>query len=227
MERVFRNRREAGEVLAGLLAGYRDRADVVVLGLPRGGVPVAYEIARALHAPLDVMVVRKLGVPGHEELAMGAIASGGVQVVNEDVVRHLGLTPAVLSSVAAVEQQELARRELAYRGERPPVTIEGRTVILVDDGLATGSTMRAAVAALRRRHPARVVVAVPTAAPETCEDLKQEVDDMVCAMTPVPFYGVGEWYETFDQTRDEEVRDLLERASPALPRGGADRRDGM
>jgi putative phosphoribosyl transferase len=223
MERVFRNRREAGQVLASLLAAYRGRPDVVVLGLPRGGVPVAYEIATALHAPLDVMVVRKLGVPGHEELAMGAIASGGVQVVNEDVVRHLGLTPAILTSVAAIERQELARREQAYRGERPPVAVEGRTVILVDDGLATGSTMRAAVAALRRRHPARIIVAVPTAAPETCEELKQEVDEIACAMTPTPFYGVGEWYEEFGQTRDDEVRDLLERAAPALNRGGADK----
>lgn len=221
MERIFRNRREAGQVLASLLAGYSVRSDVVVLGLPRGGVPVAYEIAMALHVPLDVMVVRKLGVPGHEELAMGAIATGGVQVINEDVVQHLGLSPAILASVAAVEQSELARREQAYRGGRPPVEVEGRTVILVDDGLATGSTMRAAVAALRRRHPARVVVAVPTAAPETCEGLTREVDDIVCAMTPTPFYGVGEWYEIFDQTGDEEVRDLLERAAPAFHRGGA------
>jgi predicted phosphoribosyltransferase len=222
MAYMFRNRREAGQVLASLLAGYRGHPDVVVLGLPRGGVPVAYEIATALHAPLDVMVVRKLGVPGHEELAMGAIASGGVQVVNEDVVRHLGLTPSILASVATIEQQELARREHAYRGERSSVPVEGRTVIMVDDGLATGSTMRAAVAALRRRDPDRIVVAVPVAAPETCEDLKREVDDIVCAMTPTPFYGVGEWYEEFDQTRDEEVRDLLERAAPALDRGRAD-----
>ncbi len=223
MERVFRNRREAGQVLASLLAGYRGRPGVVVLGLPRGGVPVAYEIATALHAPLDVMVVRKLGVPGHEELAMGAIASGGVQVINEEVVRHLGLTPGIMASVAAIEQQELARREQAYRGKRPPVTIEGRTVILVDDGLATGSTMRAAVAALRRRHPTRVVVAIPTAAPEPCEELKREVDEIVCVMIPTPFYGVGEWYEEFDQTSDEEVRDLLERAAPVLNRAGADK----
>ncbi|MDQ6734544.1 MAG: phosphoribosyltransferase [Nitrospirota bacterium] len=214
-ERRFQNRREAGRVLAGRLAGYQARPDVVVLGLPRGGVPVAYEIATALHAPLDVMVVRKLGVPGHKELAMGAIASGGVQVINEEVVRHLGLTPAVLASVAVIEQQELARREQAYRGERSPVTVEGRTVILVDDGLATGSTMRAAVAALRLRQPARIVVAVPIAAPETCEDLKVEVDEIICAMTPTPFYGVGEWYEEFDQTSDEEVRGLLEHATPA------------
>ena len=223
MERVFRNRRQAGQVLAGLLVGYRGRPDVVVLGLPRGGVPVAYEIATTLHVPLDVMVVRKLGVPGHEELAMGAIASGGVQVVNEDVVRNLGLTPATLTSVAAIEQQELTRREQAYRGERPPVTVDGRTVILVDDGLATGSTMRAAVAALRGRQPARIVVAVPIAALETCEDLRVEVDEIVCAMTPTPFYGVGEWYEEFNQTQDDEVRNLLERAAPAWHREGADK----
>jgi putative phosphoribosyl transferase len=221
MERVFRDRREAGQVLATMLSGYRDDPDVVVLGLPRGGVPVAYEIAVTLHVALDVMVVRKLGVPGHEELAMGAIASGGVQVINEDVVRYLNLTPAVLASVAAVEQEELARREQAYRGERPPVAVDGRTVILVDDGLATGSTMRAAVTALRRRRPARIVIAIPTAAPETCEELKLEVDEIVCPMTPAPFYGVGQWYEVFDQTPDEEVRDLLERAAQALNRAGA------
>lgn len=221
MERVFQDRREAGQVLAAMLSGYRDRPDVVVLGLPRGGVPVAYEIATSLRAPLDVMVVRKLGVPGHEELAMGAIASGGVQVVNEEVVRYLSLPPAVLASVAGMEQQELARRERVYRGERPPLAVERRTVILVDDGLATGSTMRAAVTALRRRHPARIVIAVPTAAPETCEELKRDVDEIVCAMTPTPFFGVGQWYEKFDQTSDEEVRELLERAAPVANLGKA------
>ncbi|HKN88492.1 MAG TPA: phosphoribosyltransferase [Nitrospiraceae bacterium] len=214
MDRVFRDRHEAGRLLAERLAGYADRPDVVILALPRGGVPVAFEIAAALHVPLDVMVVRKLGVPGHEELAMGAIASGGVQVVNQDVVRHLGLSSAVLESVAATEYQELSRREHAYRGSRESTSVEGRTVILVDDGLATGSTMRAAVAALRRRGPARIVVAVPTAAPETCEELKTEVDEMVCATTPTPFYGVGQWYEDFSQTTDEEVRDLLAQAAP-------------
>ncbi len=214
MDYVFRNRQEAGRLLAGRLAAYADRADVVILALPRGGVPVAFEIAAALHAPLDVMVVRKLGVPGHEELAMGAIASGGVQVVNQDVVRSLGLSPAVLESVAAAEYQELIRRERAYRGSRESAIVEGRTVILVDDGLATGSTMRAAVAALRKRAPARIVVAVPTAAPETCEELKAEVDEMVCATTPTPFYGVGQWYDDFSQTTDEEVRGLLEQAAP-------------
>jgi len=213
MDHVFRDRHEAGRLLAGRLAVYADRPDVVVLALPRGGVPVAFEIAAALRVPLDIMVVRKLGVPGHEELAMGAIASGGVKVVNQEVVQYLGLSQAVLESVAATEYQELTRREQAYRGSQGPTIVEGRTVILVDDGLATGSTMRAAVAALRGRHPARIVIAVPTAAPETCEELKVEVDEIVCATTPTPFYGVGQWYDDFSQTTDEEVRDLLERAT--------------
>jgi putative phosphoribosyl transferase len=213
MDHVFRDRHEAGRLLAERLAAYTDRSDVVILALPRGGVPVAFEIAAVLHVPLDVMVVRKLGVPGHEELAMGAIASGGVQVVNQEVVRHLGLSQAVLESVAATEYQELTRRERAYRGSHGAAIVEGRTVILVDDGLATGSTMRAAVAALRRRGPTRIVIAVPTAAPETCEELKTEVDEIVCATTPTPFYGVGQWYDDFSQTTDEEVRDLLEQAA--------------
>jgi predicted phosphoribosyltransferase len=221
MDHVFRDRHEAGRLLAARLTDYADRTDVVILALPRGGVPVAFEMATALHVPLDVMVVRKLGVPGHEELAMGAIASGGVQVVNEDVMRNLNLSPAVLKSVAAIEHQELIRRERAYRGSRGSAIVEGRTVILVDDGLATGSTMRAAVTALRRRDPARIVIAVPTAAPETCEELRSEVDEMICAMTPTPFYGVGQWYEDFSQTTDEEVRDLLERATPVSHRGEA------
>jgi putative phosphoribosyl transferase len=213
MDHVFRDRHEAGRLLAERLAAYTGRSDVVILALPRGGVPVAFEIAAVLHVPLDVMVVRKLGVPGHEELAMGAIASGGVQVVNQEVVRHLGLSQAVLESVAATEYQELTRRERAYRGSHGAAIVEGRTVILVDDGLATGSTMRAAVAALRRRGPTRIVIAVPTAAPETCEELKTEVDEIVCATTPTPFYGVGQWYDDFSQTTDEEVRDLLEQAA--------------
>jgi len=215
MDHVFRDRHEAGRLLAGRLAIYADRPDVVILALPRGGVPVAFEIATALHVPLDVMVVRKLGVPGYEELAMGAIASGGVQVVNEEVMRNLGLSSAVLKSVAAMEHQELARRERLYRGERGSANVEGTTVILVDDGLATGSTMRAAVSALRQRRPARIVIAVPTAAPETCEELKAEVDEMICATTPTPFYGVGQWYDDFSQTTDEEVRDLLQQATPS------------
>jgi predicted phosphoribosyltransferase len=207
---LFRNRADAGRVLAGRLEAYANRPDVLVLALPRGGVPVAFEVARALHAPLDLFLVRKLGLPGHEELAMGAIASGGVRVLNEEVVRLLRVPPEVIDLVAADEQQELARREQAYRGDRPPLDVHGRTVILVDDGLATGSTMRAAVAALRRLGPSRIVVAVPVAAAETCAELATEVDDMVCVQTPEPFRAVGLWYQDFSQTTDEEVRALLQ-----------------
>ena len=209
----FRDRREAGQVLADTLTAYAGRPDVLVLALPRGGVPVAYEVARALGAPLDVFLVRKLGVPGHEELAMGAVATGGVRVLNDQVVGALGIPPSVIEAVAAWQQQELARRERLYRGDRLPPDVRGRTVILVDDGLATGSTMRAALAALRRQQPARLVVAVPTAAPETCDELRAEADDVVCATTPEPFHSVGLWYEDFSQTTDEEVRELLERAA--------------
>ena len=211
----FRDRREAGQVLARELTAYAGRPDVVVLALPRGGVPVAYEVARALGAPLDVFVVRKLGVPGHEELAMGAVATGGVRVLNEQVVRALGIPPDLLDMVAARQLQELARRERLYRGEQPPPDVKGRTVILVDDGLATGATMRAALAALRQQQPARRVVAVPTAAPQTCDELRTEADDVVCATTPEPFDAVGFWYEDFSQTTDDEVRELLERAARA------------
>jgi predicted phosphoribosyltransferase len=224
MVRIFHNRREAGRILADRLTGYRQRPDVIVLGLPRGGVPVAYEVAFALQAPLDVMIVRKLGVPGHEELAMGAIASGGVQIINDDIVRHAGITAAVIAYVAAEERMELARREHAYRGERAPVAVEERTVILIDDGLATGSTMRAAAAALRQLRPARIVVAVPVASADACREILTEADEVICAMTPAPFYGVGQWYEDFAQTSDEEVRDLLEKAgtvSVDLKRGTA------
>ena len=209
----FRDRREAGQVLADRLTAYAGRPDVLVLALPRGGVPVAYEVARALGAPLDVFLVRKLGVPGQEELSMGAVATGGVRVLNEQVVGALGIPPSVIEAVAAWQQQELVRRERLYRGDRPPPDVRGRTVILVDDGLATGSTMRAALAALRRQQPARLVVAVPTAAPETCDELRAEADDVVCATTPEPFDSVGLWYEDFSQTTDEEVRELLERAA--------------
>jgi predicted phosphoribosyltransferase len=185
-------------------------------------VPVAFEVAQALDAPLDVFLVRKLGVPGHEELAMGAIASGGVRVLNEDIIAAYGIRPEEIEAVAAAEERELARREHRYRGERPLPEVAGRTVILVDDGLATGSSMRAAVAALRQQHPARIAVAVPTAAPETCEEFRDKVDDIVCATTPDPFYAVGLWYEDFSQTSDEEVHELLERAARdhdgALPR---------
>ena len=205
----FRDRIEAGGVLASKLTAYANKANVLVLALPRGGVPVAYEVARALGAPLDVFVVRKLGMPGHEEYAIGAIASGGVRIINEEAIRAFGVTDAEIEAVTADEQMELERRERRYRDGRPPPDIAGKTVILVDDGLATGSTMRAAVEALREERPARLVVAVPTAAPETCRDIGALVDDMVCAMTPEPFYAVGLWYEDFGQTTDEEVHDLL------------------
>jgi len=211
----FRDRREAGRLLAAKLSGYANRPDVVVLALPRGGVPVAAEVARALGAPLDVFVVRKLGVPGHEEFAFGAIATGGVRVLNEDVVRALQIPDRVIDAVAAREQEELARRERVYRGDRPPLDVRGRTVILVDDGLATGATMHAAIRALRQQQPARIVVAVPTASPETCDELKRVVDEVVCATTPDPFYAVGLWYEDFSQTTDEEVRELLARSTGA------------
>src|ERR671923_1272113 len=207
---LFRNRTEAGRQLAAKLMAYADRPDVLVLALPRGGVPVAFEVAKILDAPLDVFLVRKLGVPGHEELAMGAIASGGVRVLNQEVVEMLHIPEGVIARVADEEQRELERRERAYRGDRPVPSVRGRTVILVDDGLATGSSMRAAAAALRQREPVRIVVAVPTAAPETCNEFRTEVDEIVCAITPEPFYAVGLWYEDFAPTTDEEVRRLLE-----------------
>jgi predicted phosphoribosyltransferase len=210
---LFRNRLDAGRQLAEKLMKYADRPDVLVLALPRGGVPVAYEVARALHAPLDVFLVRKLGVPGHQELAMGAIGSGGVRVLNEDVVRTLRIPAQEIEAVAAGEQRELQRREREYRDDRPAPDVRDRTVILVDDGLATGSTMRAGVAALRRQHPARIVVAVPVGAAETCADFGGEADEVICGRTPEPFYAVGLWYGDFSQTSDEEVRDLLELAA--------------
>ena len=209
---VFRDRRHAGRVLAQVLAGYANRSDVFVLALPRGGVPVAYEVADVLHAPLDVFVVRKLGVPGHEEYAMGALASGGVRVLNDEVVQRLGISDAAVDAVTRHEQRELERRERLYRDGRPLPDMRGRTVILVDDGLATGSTMLAAVRALRAQQPARIVVAVPTAAAETCVQLRSEADEVVCATTPEPFGAVGMWYDDFSQTSDEEVRELLARA---------------
>jgi erythromycin esterase-like protein/predicted phosphoribosyltransferase len=219
-DRVFRDRRDAGQVLARLLEQYRGRPDVVVLALPRGGVPVAFEVARALGAPLDVFVVRKLGVPGREEVAMGAIASGGVVVVNEDVVRGLRIPPEVLQRVAEQEARELLRREAAYREGRPPPEVEDRTVILVDDGLATGASMRAAVEALRARSAGRLVVAVPAAPESTCRELGLMVDEVLCATTPSPFVAVGESYWDFTQTTDEEVRDLL-RAVATAPAAAA------
>lgn len=209
----FRDRTDAGRALAAELAGYRGAPGVLVLALPRGGVPVAYEVARALGAPLDVFLVRKLGVPGHEELALGAIATGGVRVLNDHVVRGARVSPEQIEAVAAREQAELERREREYRGGRPPPEIRGRVVILVDDGLATGATMRAAAEAVARQGPARVVIAVPVAAAETCRALSRQVDEVVCAETPEPFWGVGMWYQDFGQTTDEEVRALLRQES--------------
>lgn len=210
---IFRDRHDAGRRLAVALESYAGRPDVLVLALPRGGVPVAYEVACRLRVPLDVFVVRKLGVPGYEEFAMGAIASGGVRVLNADVVYGLGMLEREVSAVEAREREELARRERLYRGTRPPLALRDRTVILVDDGLATGATMRAAVAALRRLNPARIVVAVPVSDPSTCQELEHEADDVVCAVTPVPFLAVGRWYQDFSQTTDEEVRTLLDAAA--------------
>ncbi|MEA2961574.1 MAG: hypothetical protein QOI46_1672 [Alphaproteobacteria bacterium] len=208
---LFRDRRDAGRLLAEKLAAYANRPDALVLALPRGGVPVAYEVARALGAPLDVFVVRKLGVPGYEELAMGAVATGGVRVLNDQLVERLGIPEQMIDAVAARELQELARRERRYRGGRPPPDVRGRTVILVDDGLATGATMHAAIEALRQQKPTRIVVAVPTASPETCEEMKTKADDVICAITPEPFQAVGRWYQDFSQTTDEEVETLLSR----------------
>jgi len=209
---IFQDRTDAGQQLAARLAQYANRPDVLVLALPRGGVPVAYEVAKQIGAPLDVFLVRKLGVPGYEELAMGAIATGGVRVINEDVVSQLDIPGEVIDAVAVEEQRELERRERAYRDDRPPPDVKGHTVILIDDGLATGSTMRAAAAALRKQVPARIVIAVPVAAAQTCDEFREEVDEIVCAVTPEPFRGVGLWYQDFSQTTDEEVRELLEKA---------------
>jgi predicted phosphoribosyltransferase len=214
---VFRDRADAGRALAARLGHYANRPDVLVLALPRGGVPVAYEVARALGAPLDVFLVRKLGVPGQEELAMGAIASGGVRVLNDEVVRLLQIPDEVIDAVAESQGRELERRARAYRDDRPPPEVRGRTVILIDDGLATGSSMRAAIAALRQQRPARLVVAVPVAAASTAEELRAEVDDLVCVATPEPFYAVGSWYEDFAQTGDDEVHALLEHAAQESP----------
>jgi predicted phosphoribosyltransferase len=213
IETVYRDRHDAGKRLAELLRAYAHRPDVLVLALPRGGVPVAYEVARALNAPLDVFIVRKLGVPGHEEFAMGAIASGGVRVLNDDVIHALHIPEQVVEAVATREQRELERRERLYRDGRPAPDVKGHTVILIDDGLATGATMRAALQALRQRGPARLIVAVPVAAPSTCLELRSEADDVICARTPDPFFGVGWWYQNFEQTSDEEVHNLLAQAA--------------
>lgn len=213
VERLFANRTEAGHRLAESLRAYKEHPDAIVLGLPRGGVPVAYEVARQLGLPLDVFVVRKLGVPGYEELAMGAIASGNVSVLNDDVVRALPNPQAMIDMVMAQEKLELARRETHYRQDRPSPSLRGRIVILVDDGLATGATMRAAAAALRKQEAAKIIVAVPVGAPETCQELASEVDETVCAIMPAVFHGVGQFYDDFSQTSDEEVRELLAMAT--------------
>lgn len=209
---IYRDRSDAGRILASKLLKFKDRDDVLVLALPRGGVPVAFEVAQVLAAPLDIFLVRKLGVPGHEELAMGAIATGNVRVLNDDVVDYLRIPPRVIDSVARSEMMELKRRELEYRGERPEPDVRGKTVVLIDDGLATGSTIRAAAQALRQQNPARIVVAVPVSAPQPCDEYQIGVDEIICASTPEPFHGVGAWYDDFSQTTDEEVRDLLEKA---------------
>ena len=210
--RAFRNRTEAGILLAKSLAAYADRPDVLILALPRGGVPVGFEIAKALHAPLDVVVVRKLGVPGQEELAMGAVATGGMQVLNTLVVRSLGISKREIELVAAKERLELERRERLYRGGRAAPDIRGRTVILVDDGIATGTTMRVAIAAVRRQQPSRLVLAVPVAPLSTCKEMKGAAEELVCLLSPEEFTAISLWYQDFPQTSDEEVCDLLERA---------------
>jgi putative phosphoribosyl transferase len=205
----FRDRRDAGRALAASLTPYADRPDVIVLALPRGGVPVGHEVASALRAPLDVFLVRKLGVPGNEELAMGAIASGGVRVINRDVVEGSSISPATIDAVAAAEARELERREREYRDDRPAPIIKDQVVILVDDGLATGATMRAGLIALRLKQPLRLVAAVPVAPALTCQELRTIADEVVCIATPEPFYGVGLWYDDFTPTSDAEVRELL------------------
>lgn len=213
---IYRDRTDAGKHLAEHLEKYSNRDDVLVLALPRGGVPVAYEVAKALRAPLDTFVVRKLGLPGQEELAIGAIASGGIRVINSDVVDYLNVPARVVDAVVDAELRELERRERLYRGNRPEPDVSGKTVILVDDGLATGSTMRAAAEALRQQNPAKLVVAVPLSAAQTCDEYRMGVDEIICAKTPEPFMAVGMWYRDFSQTTDEEVRELLALAETNL-----------
>ena len=210
---VFNNRVHAGQMLAEALMKHANREDVIVLGLPRGGVPVAYEVARKLRVPLDVLVVRKLGVPGYEELAMGAIASGGVQVIDHDMMRALGIPRPALEAEAAAQLKELHRREVAYRGHTGAPEVAGRTVILIDDGIATGATLRAAVLALRRQHPKEIIIAAPVAAPDSCRALNPLVDDLVVITMPEDFGGVSRWYDDFSQTTDDEVRLVLAQAA--------------
>ena len=209
---LFSDRVEAGRVLAGHLRNRFDGQNTIVLALPRGGVPVGFEVAQALNADLDIFIVRKLGVPSHEELAMGAVASGGIRVLNDSVIRHLRIPSAVIDRVTERERQEIANRERLYREGRPALAVAARTVILVDDGLATGATMLAAARAVRAQHPERIVVAVPVASPEACDEFRDHVEQVVCAATPEPFYAVGVWYEDFSQTSDAEVRELLARS---------------
>jgi putative phosphoribosyl transferase len=209
MKTRFKDRAEAANCLAAVLSGYARQPNVVVLGLARGGVPVAEAIARTLHLPWDLLVVRKLGAPGREELAIGAIASGRIQILNRGVIKSLGLEPDAIARVVAREQRELARREKVFRGNRPPCPVDGRTVILVDDGIATGATVRAAIAALRQRGVGRIVVATPVVAADTLADLEREADEVVCVIAPVDFDAVGAWYDDFSQVTDQEVRDLV------------------
>ena len=212
MVAIFQNRMDAGRLLARKLTAYANRPDVLVLGLPRGGVPVAFEVAKALNLPLDVFVVRKLGLPGQEELAMGAIATGGVRVLNDEVVKAWRIPDKIVEEVTREETEELERRELLYRGDRPALDVGGHTVILVDDGIATGMTMFAAIAALQQQGPERIIVAVPVAATETCAELREKVTEVVCLMMPSEFYAISLWYKDFSQTSNEEVRDLLKQS---------------
>lgn len=217
IKRKFRNRREAGRLLADQLQAYQNQPDVLVLGLPRGGVPVAFEIAQALQAPLDICLVQKLGVPDHAELAMGAIASGGVRVLNNSVLNSLGITNDTVDRVAAQAQQELQRRDRLYRGDRPEPDIQGQTIILVDDGVATGSTMRAALEVLQAQQPGQLIVAIPVAPPEVCLSLKAKADEVICLVRPAPFHALSFWYEDFDQMSDDTVQQLLAQTAAPIP----------
>lgn len=220
MTDLYRDRLDAGQQLAAHLQAYANRRNVLVLALPRGGVPVAFEVARALHAPLDVFLVRKLGVPGQEELALGAIASGNIRVINDEVVQAHRLSQEVIERITQQEQRELARQEQLYRGNRPPLDLRDHIIILVDDGLATGASMRAAVQAVSQQHPTRLIVAVPVAEPSVCQAFREKVDEVICVRTPSPLYGVGAWYRDFSQTSDQEVHRLLARAGQTPPVAG-------
>jgi len=217
----LKNRVEAGQLLADALQPYAGRTDVLVLALPRGGVPVAFEVAERLEAPLDLMLVRKLGVPGQEELALGAMASGGIKILNTELVQNVNISETVIDRIVSKEKKELERREQAYRGNRPPPEIRDRCVILIDDGLATGATMRVAVSAVRQQQPTQIIVGIPVAPPDTVEKLRREADEVFCLATPEPFFAIGTWYTDFSQISDEEVRDLLSRAwQPAYKKDG-------